>query len=66
MAKYDLPASIDFIVKPTGQEEIFYVGHSQGTTIGMETKIVANIPYFLKFVDILSKDVGKLKDLSVK
>ncbi|EPY78072.1 lipase F, partial [Camelus ferus] len=33
MAKYDLPASIDFIVKQTQQEEIFYVGHSQGTTI---------------------------------
>nr|KAF6425132.1 lipase family member J [Molossus molossus] len=25
MAKYDLPASIDFIVKQTGQEKIFYV-----------------------------------------
>lgn len=44
MAKYDLPASIDFIVKQTGQEEIFYVGHSQGTTIGMAKKIIANIP----------------------
>jgi hypothetical protein len=35
MAKYDLPASINFIVNQTRQEEIFYVGHSQGTTIGM-------------------------------
>ncbi|KAG3264919.1 gastric triacylglycerol lipase [Ictidomys tridecemlineatus] len=34
MAKYDLPATIDFIVKKTGQEKIHYVGHSQGTTIG--------------------------------
>ncbi|KAM5235950.1 gastric triacylglycerol lipase [Ctenodactylus gundi] len=34
MAKYDLPATIDFIVKKTGQEKIYYVGHSQGTTIG--------------------------------
>ncbi|XP_015414318.1 PREDICTED: gastric triacylglycerol lipase isoform X2 [Myotis davidii] len=34
MAKYDLPATIDFIVKKTGGQEIHYVGHSQGTTIG--------------------------------
>lgn len=43
MAKYDLPASIDFIVKQTQQEQIFYVGHSQGTTIGMAIKIIAAI-----------------------
>ena len=43
MAKYDLPASIDFIVKQTQQEQIFYVGHSQGTTIGMAIKISAAI-----------------------
>uniref|UniRef100_A0A8C8YNT9 Lipase n=1 Tax=Prolemur simus TaxID=1328070 RepID=A0A8C8YNT9_PROSS len=34
MAKYDLPATIDFIVKKTGQKKLRYVGHSQGTTIG--------------------------------
>lgn len=34
MAKKDLPAVINFITKTTGQEQIFYVGHSQGTTIG--------------------------------
>ncbi|PNJ72076.1 LIPF isoform 1 [Pongo abelii] len=34
MAKYDLPATIDFIVKKTGQKQLHYVGHSQGTTIG--------------------------------
>ncbi|XP_012675467.2 gastric triacylglycerol lipase [Clupea harengus] len=33
MAKKDLPAVINFITKFTGQEQIFYVGHSQGTTI---------------------------------
>ncbi|XP_044516272.1 gastric triacylglycerol lipase-like [Gracilinanus agilis] len=33
MARYDLPASIDYIVKKTGQK-IYYVGHSQGTFIG--------------------------------
>uniref|UniRef100_A0A8C8VM81 Lipase n=1 Tax=Pelusios castaneus TaxID=367368 RepID=A0A8C8VM81_9SAUR len=33
MAKYDLPATINFIVNKTGQEKIYYIGHSQGTTI---------------------------------
>lgn len=35
MAKYDLPATINFIVEKTGQEQLYYVGHSQGTTIGV-------------------------------
>ncbi|XP_062958306.1 lysosomal acid lipase/cholesteryl ester hydrolase [Cynocephalus volans] len=34
MAKYDLPASVNFILNKTGQKQVFYVGHSQGTTIG--------------------------------
>lgn len=34
MAKYDLPASINYIINKTGQEQVYYLGHSQGTTIG--------------------------------
>ncbi|XDB65102.1 hypothetical protein ABFV05_018718 [Capra hircus] len=34
MAEYDLPSTIDFILRRTGQEKLHYVGHSQGTTIG--------------------------------
>ncbi|XP_018304076.1 lipase 3 [Mycetomoellerius zeteki] len=30
---YDLPAMIDYIVKTTGREKMFYLGHSQGTTV---------------------------------
>ncbi|XP_045295430.1 lipase member K isoform X4 [Leopardus geoffroyi] len=33
MANYDLPATINFIAEKTGQERLYYVGHSQGTTI---------------------------------
>ncbi|XP_046511374.1 lipase member N isoform X1 [Equus quagga] len=34
MARYDLPAVIDFIISKTGQEKLYFIGHSLGTTIG--------------------------------
>ncbi|KAJ7324182.1 hypothetical protein JRQ81_017202, partial [Phrynocephalus forsythii] len=35
MAMYDIPATINFILKKTQQEKIYYLGHSQGATIGL-------------------------------
>lgn len=34
MAKYDLPATLNYITKYTHQQSIYYIGHSQGTLIG--------------------------------
>jgi predicted esterase len=34
MAKNDLPSMINYILKLTNQEKLFYIGHSQGTMIG--------------------------------
>ncbi|XP_033644258.1 gastric triacylglycerol lipase-like [Asterias rubens] len=33
MAKYDLPASLNFVLNATGQKQLNYIGHSQGTMI---------------------------------
>jgi len=32
MGRYDIPAMIDKIIEKTGEEKIFYIGHSMGTT----------------------------------
>ncbi|ETE61659.1 Lipase member M, partial [Ophiophagus hannah] len=34
MAKYDLPAVVNFILQKTGQQQLYYVGYSQGAAIG--------------------------------
>ncbi|XP_069136610.1 gastric triacylglycerol lipase-like [Argopecten irradians] len=33
MAKYDIPAVLNHILTTTGQKDLFYIGHSQGTLI---------------------------------
>nr|XP_020656966.1 lipase member M-like isoform X1 [Pogona vitticeps] len=33
MAKYDLPAMLNFILQKTGQQQLYYVGYSQGAAI---------------------------------
>nr|XP_030132784.3 lipase member M-like [Taeniopygia guttata] len=34
MAMYDLPAMVGFILMETQQEQLFYVGHAQGSSLG--------------------------------
>eukprot|EP00106_Octopus_bimaculoides_P014318 XP_014781760.1 PREDICTED: gastric triacylglycerol lipase-like [Octopus bimaculoides] len=46
MAAFDLPASLDYVTKVTGQEKMYYVAHSQGSLIGFlafsENQTLAN------------------------
>lgn len=41
IGKYDLPATIDYIINSTNHQKIYYVGHSQGGTalyVAMSTR----------------------------
>ena len=46
MAKYDLPAMLNFVLEHTGKEKIYYIGHSMGTTTYM-----AMDSYYESFAD---------------
>ncbi|XP_042316412.1 lipase member M-like [Sceloporus undulatus] len=35
MGYYDIPAIIDFILKKTAQEQLYFIGHSEGSTVGL-------------------------------
>merc|ERR1719402_1018084 len=35
IARYDLPAMLEFVLEYTGKEDMFYAGHSMGTTTFM-------------------------------
>lgn len=50
MAMYDIPASLNFVLNKTGQEQLFYVGHSQGTTIGRLAKYLLYIGNFNRYI----------------
>lgn len=50
MAMYDIPASVNFVLNKTGQEQLFYVGHSQGTTIGRLANYLLYIGNFNTYI----------------
>ncbi|RUS90097.1 hypothetical protein EGW08_002139 [Elysia chlorotica] len=57
MARYDLPAMIDFITMETGQAKISYVGYSQGTTIGFaalsqNARVAAKVRLFIALAPV--------------
>ncbi|XP_041117305.1 lysosomal acid lipase/cholesteryl ester hydrolase-like [Polyodon spathula] len=72
MAKKDLPAVINFITKSTGQEQIYYVGHSQGTTIAFIAfstmpELASKIKMFFALAPVatISFSTSPMKKLSI-
>ncbi|XP_051838615.1 lipase member K-like isoform X1 [Antechinus flavipes] len=70
MAKYDLVATLNFIVNKTGQEKLYYVGHDQGTTIAFAAlstnpKLAQRIKMFFALAPVVSvqHSKGPLKTL---
>nr|XP_058155486.1 lysosomal acid lipase/cholesteryl ester hydrolase-like [Dasypus novemcinctus] len=51
MANYDLPASVNYVLNKTGQEQLYYVAHSQGTMIGFIA--FSWIPWLAKRIKML-------------
>ena len=50
MAKYDLPATMDYIERITGQDQLVYIGHSQGTLIAFAA--LSTNPEFAKKIKL--------------
>lgn len=50
---YDLPATINYILQKTGQEQLYYVAYSQGTTTGTYDGIRIRLAVHLVYKFIL-------------
>lgn len=58
MAMYDLPATINYILQKTGQEQLYYVAYSQGTTTGTYDGIRIRLAVHLVYKFILYLCIG--------
>uniref|UniRef100_A0A8C5RU70 Lipase n=1 Tax=Laticauda laticaudata TaxID=8630 RepID=A0A8C5RU70_LATLA len=79
MAKYDLPASIDFVLQKTGQQQLYYIGHSQGTTIAFiafstNKQLASKIKLYMALAPVAAvknaktplAKLAKLSDIEIK
>ena len=71
MAEYDIPAMLEHALKVSGQSQLFYIGHSQGTLIGFSEfsanpELAKKVKLFIALAPIfyLSHTAAILRDLA--
>ncbi|XP_078360080.1 lysosomal acid lipase/cholesteryl ester hydrolase-like isoform X2 [Oculina patagonica] len=71
MAHFDIPAMIDHALKVSGQAQLFYIGHSQGTLVGFTSfstnpEIAKKVKLFIALAPIfyLNHTAEILRDLA--
>lgn len=78
LAKYDLPAKIDFVLQTNGAKSLSYVGHSEGTMIGFaqfeDASLASKVDLFVALAPVaylnnvgeILIEAAKVPDLLVK
>jgi len=64
MARYDLPAMINYALLISGQSQLYYIGHSQGTMIGFarfseDQELAKKVKYFIALGPVST--IGEIK-----
>ena len=65
MGKYDIPASIKYVLKVTGEKSLSYVGHSTGCTVlfialNYQPELNENIDTMIAFAPVSANGNNKL------
>ena len=71
MAEYDIPAMLTYALNVSGQPQLFYIGHSQGTLVGFigfssNPELAKKVKLFIALAPIFSLNhiTQSLRDLA--
>ena len=71
MAQYDIPAMLEYALRVSGQAQLFYIGHSQGTLVGFTSfssnpELAKKVKLFIALAPIyyLNHTAAILRDLA--
>ena len=71
MAEYDIPVMLEHALKVSGQTQLFYIGHSQGTLVGftgfsVNPELAKKVKLFIALAPVfyLNHTAAILRDLA--